>query len=178
MVPQSASELASYPVVDSSDNVLFYANRKQIHEDYLKHRSIHVSIEVAGGLIFLQEKANGTENAGLWSTSVSGHVEAKESYEDAAIREIYEELGIKVASNELRLVRKFDPCRETGNEFVTLYTYLMDRKTSRLTVNTKEIKRVVLMPYKEVALWIGRNRFVFSPAFLKVFAYLYINQIM
>lgn len=56
---------------------------------------MHVVVRNAAGQIFLQRRSqNKRVQPGKWDTSVGGHVDPGESYEQAARRELYEELGI------------------------------------------------------------------------------------
>lgn len=46
---------------------------------------------------------------GALDLSAAGHPTKGESYEQAIIREVHEELGIKVSVNELALIESFPP---------------------------------------------------------------------
>lgn len=59
-------------------------------------------------------------NAGLWDTSAAGHVDAGEDYDESAIREIGEELGIS-GIDALESLFKLAPTQETGMEFIQVY---------------------------------------------------------
>ena len=58
---------------------------------------------------------------GLWSSSCSGHVDAGENYEQAALRELHEEIGLALSRDEMQLRLAISPCIATENEFVRLY---------------------------------------------------------
>ena len=45
------------------------------------------------------------ESPGLWASSVSGHVDAGESYDEACIREIEEEVGLKIDETPKKLFK-------------------------------------------------------------------------
>ena len=118
-----------FPIVNGNDEVIFFTNNKEeLHKLKQKHRAVHVFIETFGGGFIIQKKAEGTENAGKWSSAVSGHVRIGESYSQAAIREIEEEVGLKVSPLELDYVGRITACPETGYEFISLFSYLADRK--------------------------------------------------
>ncbi len=57
---------------------------------------------------------------GLWDSSCSGHLDAGEDYDAAAIRELQEELGLSVTQPPLRWVR-VEACEETGWEYCWVY---------------------------------------------------------
>ena len=60
------------------------------------------------------------ESPGLWACSVSGHVDYGETYDEACIREIEEEVGITVTSVPKKIF-KLDASDITGNEFSWVY---------------------------------------------------------
>ncbi len=81
--------------VDERDSVIGQVSRKDAHEKRILHRAVHVWIFDSNGKILLQTRAGkGDHGDGLWDASVGGHVDAGESYEVAAEREMKEELGI------------------------------------------------------------------------------------
>jgi len=57
---------------------------------------------------------------GTWSASCSGHLDAGEDYDAAAIRELREEIGLTVSEPPQRWLR-LRACEETGWEFVWIY---------------------------------------------------------
>jgi isopentenyldiphosphate isomerase len=83
-------------VVDRDDNVIGKASKKEIYEKSLRHRIVHILMFNKKGEMLLQLRS---KNVGFhpnsWSTSVGGHVGSGETYEEAAIRECKEELGVK-----------------------------------------------------------------------------------
>ena len=82
-------------LVDENDNEIGEATNEEAHEKRLLHRIIHVIVRNSKGEVLLQKRQGG-RGAGLWDVSVGGHVDAGESYEQAAKREMREELGVNV----------------------------------------------------------------------------------
>ena len=59
---------------------------------------------------------------GCWDSSCSGHLDAGEDYLPAAMRELAEEIGLRISGLHLLTpVLRSDACAETGNEFVWVY---------------------------------------------------------
>ena len=54
----------------------------------------------------------------LWDSSAAGHVEANEDYDEAAARELMEELGV---SARLERLGKLPASEKTGQEFIMVY---------------------------------------------------------
>ena len=86
-------------VVDENDMVVGSAPRKGIHKTDKLHRSVHIFLINSSGRIWLEKRAENTDTfPGYYNSSAAGHVSSGESYEEGALREIEEELGIKNAN--------------------------------------------------------------------------------
>lgn len=85
-------------VIDAEGRVLGLRRRDEIHGDpSLRHRAVHVLVENSAGELLLQKRSQQKKvQPGRWDTSVGGHVDPGESYEQAALRELGEELGIEL----------------------------------------------------------------------------------
>jgi 16S rRNA (adenine1518-N6/adenine1519-N6)-dimethyltransferase len=150
-----------------NDEILGWSDDKEfLHKYNQPHRAVHVFIETYGGGFILQKKGPKSENANMWSSAASGHVEGYETYEEAAIREVKEELGLVVDESEFERVCKVYPCEETANEFVVLFSYLMDMDKESIDPNPEEIAGVRRLPLKELLLSVDSHRDTYSPAFV------------
>lgn len=166
------SDGRQYPVVDKNDEILFHiVGKDQLHNSssILRHRSIHLFVELFGGKIIIQKKAAHTENGGLWSSSVSGHVETFDyDYEGAAIREAKEELGLEIVKGDLIEVCTLSASEETGWEFVRLFTYLMDDTTEKIKLESDEVDEVLVLPRKELMQDMRDHPDIYSPVFIEL----------
>jgi mevalonate kinase len=86
-------------VVDQNDNILGYKTRYECHHDKsLIHRTVGVLIFNRNGQLLLQKRSITKDmDPGVWAISTAGHVTKNQSYEEAAHRELKEELGIETA---------------------------------------------------------------------------------
>ena len=160
----------SFSIVSRKDeHLLVVYGKDQLHKNGAYHRAVHVLVEVFGGLFILQKKAKGTENEGKWSSAVSGHVRYNESYERAAIREMEEELGIKADRKDLKKLAKIGPSKKTANEFVTIFTYLLDPENEKLKLDPKEVDEVAISSLMDVIGDVETHTNEYSPAFIEVF---------
>ena len=110
-----------FDVVNERDEVIRRESRPEVHRLGLKHRAVHIFLTNARGEIFLQKRSSTKDTwPGAWDSSVSGHLDAGEGYDDAAVREVREELGWKLPE-ALTPIVKIDACEETDQEFVRVY---------------------------------------------------------
>jgi isopentenyldiphosphate isomerase len=80
-----------YPSGELTGQVL---DKKDIHNQELWHRDVHVWVTDGVNLLEQQRALDKTIMPGDWDISVGGHVAAGETYLDAAIRETEEEIGL------------------------------------------------------------------------------------
>ena len=124
-------------VVDEQDRVIGARRRDEIHQLGLRHRAIHVLLFNQQGRLFLQKRGfHKDNNPGLWDSSVAGHVDAGEAYDECCIREIEEEIGIRLIDVPERLF-KIEACPATGMEFSWIYRLITDQI---LTLNYSELE--------------------------------------
>ncbi|VVB81599.1 Isopentenyl-diphosphate Delta-isomerase [uncultured archaeon] len=84
-------------VVDDNNEVVSSASADEVYQKRLNHRIVHVLIFNSKGELLLQMRSAKKKFCpGHWVTSAGGHVQKGESYEQAAKRELKEEIGIDV----------------------------------------------------------------------------------
>jgi isopentenyl-diphosphate delta-isomerase len=137
--PPSAQNLHElFDVVNERDEVVGQATRGEVHARGLWHRAVHVFVFDRAGRLFLQKRSLAKDKSpGLWDASCSGHVDAGETYDAAAQRELGEELGLQVAAPPVRWLR-MDASEPTGWEFIWVYRMSHD---GPFVLNPHEIDR-------------------------------------
>ena len=87
-----------FDVVDEQDRVLRQAPRSVVHAKHWLHRASHIFVfNSKDELLVHRRSATKDECPLLCTSSASGHLAAGEDYSTAAVRELEEELGLKVA---------------------------------------------------------------------------------
>lgn len=121
-------------VVDSNDQIIGQRPRAEIHANGLYHRAVHILVFNDQGQLFLQKRSMKKDlNKGLWDTSAAGHVDAGETYDNCAPRELREELGV---SAPLKALFKLPASPKLGMEFIQVYRC---RHNGPFTLATEEI---------------------------------------
>ncbi len=157
--PADGSEL--FDVVDEQDNVVECLSRSEVHARYLRHRAAHILLSNKKGEFFLQRRAPWKEiNPDVWDSSAAGHIDSGESYEQAAHRELLEELGVDAP---LKKIGKLSPCRETGNEFIEIY---FGSHEGPFHLAGLEITGGAFFPLPQIRNWAKARPQDFSPVFL------------
>ncbi|MBA2362192.1 MAG: NUDIX domain-containing protein [Chloroflexia bacterium] len=93
-------------VVDTRGRFLWAASRAECHADSsLIHRSVCVLLFNAAGELYIQRRAMDKDlYAGLRDLSASGHVRIGETEDNAAARELSEELGVRAPIERVQSV--------------------------------------------------------------------------
>jgi isopentenyldiphosphate isomerase len=134
-------------VVDDGDSVLGMADISDCLEKGLLHRAAAVLVVRTSGKFLLQRRSKrDLWHPGLWTLSSTGHVKAGEAYDEAAARELSEELGITARLH--RTMKRLLPPMKSGGlterEWVTLYVARTDMP---YTIDRSEVESA-----KEVAM--------------------------
>lgn len=124
--------------------------RNAVHSDGDWHKVIQIFV-INGNKILLQQRSfKKKSDPGKWCASASGHIIAGDSSYTTAIKEFYEELGIEVERDKLKLVDTFkSPSIRTNNgktiynnHFVDLYISEQSIDLSKLHLQQEEVTQV------------------------------------
>lgn len=159
-VAQKDDEL--FDVVNEQNEVVGQATRKEVHERKLLHRAVHILVfsKKTHDCLLQKRSAYKDKHPGVWDSSAAGHLDTGESYEEAAVRELREELGIEDA--KLIHVGMLPPSEDTGWEHVSLYAALHDGKVH---FPAAEIEGVVPFPPALIDRWLERSPQDFANSF-------------
>jgi len=152
----------TFDVVDRSDTVIGQASREEVHRDGLLHRSAHLLVFDGSGRVLLQKRSMAKDRfPGRWDSSVSGHVDSGEGYDQCIVREAMEEIGIRLKATPERLF-KIDACDETDQEFTWVYRTVSE---GPFTPNDKEISKIAWLTRNDVSRLMEANPERVTPSF-------------
>ena len=125
------------------------------HETGVCHGIAAVALIGNDGKILIQKRASvKKDEPNKWDLSGAGHIDLEETPEQAAIREIYEELGIKIKKEELVLIDTFLNKVELDSKIkLNHYTYLFlvkkDVSQDRIKMQEAEVSEIRFVNKKE-----------------------------
>jgi len=134
-------------VVDEQGNKTGEVLEKKLAHKLGKwHIAAHVWIYNSKGELMLQQRSLIKDTfPGLWDISVAGHISAGESPETGAIREVEEEIGLKVDLEDIQYLftqkeSHFHPDKDWyNNEFHFVYLCKYDGKLEDLKLQSDEV---------------------------------------
>lgn len=128
-------------IVDENDNIIGIEDRGAIHEKGLLHREVHVHFVTSNKEIIFQHRAKDKDTfPDLLDATVGGHVEISDNYEEAAIKETFEETGIKIdksdliAMDKIHTTSKDDLTGKINHAFQQEFIYYYRGKVGELKV--------------------------------------------
>jgi 8-oxo-dGTP pyrophosphatase MutT (NUDIX family) len=113
-MPGPGDELVD--IVDEHDNVVAVVTRREMRAKALRHRAVFIAVQHSDGRLLVHQRSFAKDlRPGAWDIAFGGVVAAGESYDDAAVRELAEEIGI--AGTPLRLLSE-GSYHDTGLDLV------------------------------------------------------------
>ncbi len=127
-------------VVDEDDNVLAHRTKADCHAgDGLLHRALSVFVFDAEGRVLLQQRSARKPLWPLyWSNSCCSHPRRGESEATAAVRRLYEELGLEAEPTFLYRFQYHAPFEDKGSER-ELCSVFIARANGSVAANEHEI---------------------------------------
>ena len=153
-----------FEIVNERGEVIGTAPRERCHGDPgLVHRAAHVLVFNSKGELLLQLRSKDKDiQPGKWDTSVGGHLAVGETYEQAAVREMKEELGIEGV--EMKHLYDYPLRNEVESENIRSFMAVYD---GRVRFQEEEIDAVLFWRMDEVKSALGTG--VFTPNFEQEF---------
>jgi len=139
-------------IVNEQDEVVGAVSESELYEKKYLHRIVHVLLFDKDGKIMLQMRSKTKSYApSYWVTSAGGRVDEGETYEEAAYREMKEEIGVSV---ELKEMFK-DYYEQSGLEsktglriFMTIFS--AQYQGEKLTLQESEVERTEFFTIEEI----------------------------
>jgi isopentenyldiphosphate isomerase len=144
--------------------------RAEVHRDGDWHRSVHVWILNGKNELLIQRRSlNKDTNPGLWDVSAAGHLSAGEASLEAAVKEVGEELGLRVVENELEFLftvkqqAQYPSMDVIDNEIQDVYLLTKEVPISALVVQEEEVAGLRFISIEELEQLVAER----SPEFVR-----------
>lgn len=147
-------------LINENDEVIGSVTRQEAHSDKTKlHRAVSIVITNDQHQILLQKRSDKKDKyPGYWTVSASGHVEYGTSYEEAAARELKEEVGLVVPLRfELKMLVKMP----TETEIEAVFTGFAPNAATFL-VDPTEVDMVKWVKLKDLSNFAKHHKFTLS----------------
>ncbi len=145
MTPNPAEEIVK--IVDRENCPIGAVTRQIMRQQKLIHQASYILVFNSGGELFIQKRTKSKDiYPGYWDLAAGGVVQAGESYEESAHRELREELGL--ANAKLRFL--FDQYYEDADNKVWGRIFSCT-SNGPFTLQTEEIDYGRFIPPAEIA---------------------------
>jgi isopentenyl-diphosphate delta-isomerase type 1 len=147
-------------VVDENDRVIGKATREEIHNSGMWHRGVHVLVFNSKNELFLPlRSARKDKFPETYDCSVSEHVKSGETFDEAALRGMEEELKIinPVIKRLLKFRMNYGP---NDNTIAVLYKC---KCKDKVEINRVEVKNAKFMSLGKIKELLNKNESKFAP---------------
>lgn len=174
-MPQNLDEL--FDIVDENDQPVGTMPRREVHRLKQRHRAVHLLVVNRAAKVFLHKRSRKKDLfPGVWDSSAAGHVGSGEDYDSTAVRELEEELGVRLPTDAfeggaeasrrqgwIRRLFKIEAREETGQEFVWVYRVEAE---GPFILEADEIECGEWFTPAEIDRWVAERPQELAPAFL------------
>lgn len=151
---------------EDGSNTHISISKDDAHEKNICHGISAVALINDKGQVLIAKRAlNKKTEPGKFDLSGCGHIEYEETREEAAIRELYEEIGIKVTKDELIQIDTYlNKVRLNDNVYLNHFTYLFiikkDIDIEKIKIQLDEIDSVKYVTKDELVNLFDNNEMV------------------
>lgn len=142
-------------VVNDNNVVIGQVPKSELYDGPNNHRIVHVLIFNDQGELALQQRSRTVDFLpGYWTTVVGGHVQAGESPDQAARREMTEEIGVNIPF-EILFEFVYEPPNVPGmKKFLTVY---QAHYNGPFSPNLEKVERVEYFDLEKIKSMVDRN---------------------
>jgi isopentenyldiphosphate isomerase len=158
------NDLSTIAVVDENDFQIGTAARRFAVENGLNYRVSHVIVTLGNSLVLQKLSSNHIRSPGLIGSSAAGFLRPKETYLQAAIRLMHDEIGVVDA--ELSFVAKIKLQEKLGFKFAGIFSGELNSLPQE---NPSQYSEILCVDFLRLKAMIANNPEAFAKTFLLVF---------
>jgi isopentenyldiphosphate isomerase len=139
------------------------------HKKGILHASVHIWIFDEQKNVLIQKRTTSKDTfPNLWDVSVAGHISAGENPEQSALREVEEEIGLKVEAAKLNFIGTFKKNIQHSKELIDneihyIYMCKMDINLKLIKIQKEEVAAVKLISLNELTKLVFSSESMFVP---------------
>ncbi|MCP4252725.1 MAG: NUDIX domain-containing protein, partial [Candidatus Scalindua sp.] len=139
------------------------------HKNGFMHSSVHIWIFDVEKNVLIQKRAIDKDCfPNLWDVSVAGHISAGETPIISALREIHEEIGLKVSKTDLLFLSSFRKNVRHSEDFIDnelhhIYICNLNFNLIELIIQESEVSEVTSIPLNKLISKINSSYNSFVP---------------
>jgi len=152
------TQIEHFEIYDQDNQPLHYSKpRNLVHLDGDWHRTVQIFVINQQEQILCNYRSKEKDVFPLfWDLSIGGHITPGESYLSAAVREINEEIGIKIEPHELRFICHFsldgydETTKHIDREHATIFLYKTHFTTADFHFAADEIDAIEYFSFEDI----------------------------
>jgi len=140
--------------------------KSEAHRTGVFHATVHIWFYTKTSYVLIQQRGRNKKTfPSLWDVSVAGHIEAGESTLAASLREIKEEIGLTLKSEDLQKIGVYKAIKRHSETLIDCefhHTYLTELKVpfEDLKKQESEVAALALVHLSELPSLIVSEKFV------------------
>ena len=156
----------------TNERFLGVDTRDYIHDNNLWHREVAIWIINDKKEVLLQRRSKNKTYPNKLSIT-AGHVDKDEKEIDAALREIFEEIGLNITKEDLKFITIYKNLQDKNNCFSYNYLLKTNKKINDMTMQKEEVSELMYIQIDELLkrVLIGDDEIAFSRK-------LFINEVL
>ncbi len=125
--------------------------RSLVHQQGDWHKAVHVYVTNPHGQFLVHLRSPHKDlKPNMWDTRFGGHVLAGHDYDETALKELEEEIGLRVSLTDLILGARRQHDGGTNREHVQRYYYIFTGDITTLQFNDNEVVEVRWMSPEDI----------------------------
>jgi isopentenyldiphosphate isomerase len=153
------------PIVNNEDEVIDYFEKAEAYRQNAMLRSVQIFLFNSSGRLYVQKRAAQKKRfPNTYCASTAGHVDSGETYEQAAARELEEELGIRTPLTFI--AKRKTPIDEVGFAMMAYFKAISD---APIILQEEEVDSGAFYTLDEIRKMINRGE-PFTPSFIFSFS--------
>jgi len=152
--------------VDENDNIISSGTKREAWDNGIIHRIVRVLVFNSKDEILIQKRSEKMELfPGKWDQSAGGHVDEGESYQEAAHRELLEEMGINSDLEEIGYFFQDEKEKNLNKKrFNKVYKTIYNN--ALLKIDKEEVSEVKWIKLQELKEWMKKSPDDFTGGFI------------